>query len=924
MEENVIMENKERRGPGVRQTLLFVLLTIPFFQISFLTDTISWMGKAYTACQILAGLVIVFLLFKGRLWKKLPPLFILFAALLFVMCLASAFNGASVKRALEYAFGTLVICLIIEYGILKDLKHFLMGEIIFFGSMTFLNLLSIIFFKNGLYLYLDYYWDTWFLGFKSGHIVFQLALVFFSVMYAVLFDKKKMYIVYIGLGMTALSSFLVKNRTALVILVFLIIFAVVPKILKFTKVFNILTYTGIGIVMNLLFVVMRKQDLFQWLIVGIFHRNMDLTHRVDVWDAAFRAIAEQPVIGHGYQDFVFTPIIVTTHNEILEVLYKAGIIGLVIFLAILAVVIVKLFQARKTEASQWISLFLGIFFLMFVMEQHAFSNFFYLLLFGWHAKELLGMKEEQERKWQEAVLSPKPSPGGGGKSRTFQSARNFLFTMFASITAILIGLIAQKLFISILGLEYAGLNGLFSNVIAILAIVDLGIGEAVVFKLYQPLKDHDEDGVRSLMRFYRKAFHIIAAVIAALGLCLIPFLPYIAKPTEADVNVTLIYLIFLADVVFSYFLSYKRAILYADQKNFYISITHMAYLVGMNIGQLLMLYFTHNYYAYLLIKLLFRILENVVITIIANKKYPYLKKKDVPPLDSEVRADIKKKTGALFFHKIGTFVVNGTDNILISVFFSLTTAGLYNNYYIVIDAATKLFNPAIAALTPSVGNMLVSEDSDHVFQVFRKIRFMNFWIAAFAATALFTLVQPFVSLWFGEEYVLPLLVVIALSFQFFQSLMRGSYNAFQDAAGIFYENRFVPLFESAINLGASILLLHVFGLAGVFMGTIVSSLALWAFSYPRYVYTRLFQRNVKQYALETLGYLAAFLAVCAVTFFAVTGFNRIFSGGGVIRLLADAVISILLSNGLLALLFFRSDCFRYFLDLLKGIVRKTA
>ena len=255
---------------------------------------------------------------------------------------------------------------------------------------------------------------------------------------------------------------------------------------------------------------------------------------------------------------------------------------------------------------------------------------------------------------------------------------------------------------------------------------------------------------------------------------------------------------------------------------------------------------------------------------------------------------------------------------MISVFFSLATAGLYNNYYIVIDAATKLFNPASAALTPSVGNMLVSDSQEHVFQVFQKIRFMNFWIASFAATAMFTLVQPFVSLWYGPEYVLPLLVVIALSFQFFQSLMRGTYNAFQDAAGIFYENRFVPLFESAINLGASILLLNVFGLAGVFFGTIVSSLALWAFSYPKFVYTNLFGRGLKHYAAETLGYLGVFLLICSVTFFVINWFNSVFDEGPLIQLLADALICVILSNGLLALIFCRSRNMKYFLGLVRN------
>ncbi|MBO5521160.1 MAG: O-antigen ligase family protein, partial [Eubacterium sp.] len=664
--------------------------------------------------------------------RKLPLLIWLIGGLFLVMVIAAGVNGGSVKRSLEYAFATLMFCLVIEYGIQRNLRALLGAGVWFFGVLTAINLITICVFPRGMYRALEHYWETWFLGFKSGHIPYHMAFLFFAVLYAVLCDREKWSVVYIGILLVFVSNLTVKNRTAILVLLPLIAVIFIPRILKFTRVMNILTYAGAGIVMNLLFVVFRKQELFRWLIVGVFHRRMDLTYRTGVWDAAFQVIREHLYIGHGYSTFEYSPIIVTTHNEVLEVLYKTGLTGLILFLIILVLAVIRLFRNRKLETAQWISIFLGAYFLMFVMEQYAFANFFFILLFAWHCADLRMLADTQEERRRSVTLKGTGSDAG----RTGKSARNFAFTLFANVTAILIGLIAQRLFIRLLGLEYAGLNGLFSNVITMLAIADLGIGEAVVFHLYRPLEEGDTETVKSLMQFYRRAFHIVAGVIAVAGLCLIPALPYLAKPTEADVSLTVIYLIFLADVVFSYFLSYKRAILYADQKNYIISTIHMLYLLGMNTGQLAMLYITHNYYAYLLIKVVFRILENVVITARANRMYPYLRERDVRPLTGEIRADIKKKVGALFFHKIGTFAVNGTDNILILTFLGLMTAGLYNNYYLVIDAATKLFGPALTALTPSVGNMLVTDKPEHWFAVFRRIRFMSFWIATCAATAL--------------------------------------------------------------------------------------------------------------------------------------------------------------------------------------------
>ena len=913
------MNREQQRINSIQTVFFFVLLSAPFFQIDSLVDVFGSASKVYFACQILAGAAALFLLFRDRLLSKIGRILIPFAALLAVMIIASAVNSGSLKRAVQYAAATLACCLVFEYGILRDLRRFLQAQILFFGALTAANLLTVILFPNGMYTYLGHYTSCWFLGFKSAHITYQLAFLFFAVIYATLCDRKKMWLPRIGVVLVFISNLLVKNSTAIAVLLILGACLFIPRILKFTKVLNAVTYAAAGVFLHLLFVVFRRQDLFEWLIVNILHRKLDLTARIYVWDEAILAIRQHPVIGHGYETFVYphSDKIITTHNEYLEILFKAGVIGLVLFLIVLGMAVFRLFRQRQRQAAQWTALFLGLFFLMFIVEQYAFVHFVFLLLFAWHVPRLKDLISAQEER-RAAELHRET-----GGTRTASSARNFVFTMLANLLAILIGLIAQRLFLRVLGLEYAGLNGLFANVITMLAIADLGIGEAVVFHLYRPLQEEDRERVRSLMVFYRRAFRTVAVVIGAIGLCLIPLLPQLARPVHVSVNLVAIYLIFLADVVLSYFLSYKRAILYADQKNYVISAIHMAYLIGMNTGQLVMLYITHNYYAYLLIKLAFRILENLWITRAADRRYPYLRGGAAAPLSTEVRADLKKKVGALFLHKIGTFVVNGTDTILISTFLGLVTAGLYNSYYIVIDAVTRLFVPALAALTPSVGNMLVTDEREHRFTVFRRIRFMNFWLACFAATTLFVLIQPFITWWFGAEYLLPRAVVILLSFQFFQTMMRSSYNVFQDAAGIFYENRFVPLVESALNLVASILLLKLFGLAGVFAGTVISSLALWAFSYPKFVYTRLFGRTLGQYAAETLGYVSLFLGIAGLTFAIASAAGRVLAGDSLTQLAVQAVICVVFVNGALVLCFFRSDNFCHFAAMLRSRMQRV-
>ena len=188
--------------------------------------------------------------------------------------------------------------------------------------------------------------------------------------------------------------------------------------------------------------------------------------------------------------------------------------------------------------------------------------------------------------------------------RVKNSIKNTTAAIVSNILTILIGLVAQAVFIKILGTEYLGINGLFTNIISMLGIVELGIGSAIVYNLYKPIANRDYETIKSLMNFYKKAYHIIALVVFIIGISIIPFLGYFIGKVTIDININLVYILFIIDIVCSYLLTYKRSLLYADQKNYIINIIHMIYLVTLNISQLLLLYITKNYYLYLGIKII--------------------------------------------------------------------------------------------------------------------------------------------------------------------------------------------------------------------------------------------------------------------------------------------------------------------------------
>ena len=218
--------------------------------------------------------------------------------------------------------------------------------------------------------------------------------------------------------------------------------------------------------------------------------------------------------------------------------------------------------------------------------------------------------------------------------RLINSIKNVGAAMISYILAMLIGIVAQSILVRYLGIEYNGLNGLFSNIVSMLSIAELGIGSAVVYHLYKPIADNNTEKIKSLMGFYKKAYRLIAIVIGAIGICIIPFLNIIVGETTINRReIYIIFSLFLFDTVCSYLLTYKRSILYADQKNYIINLVHILYTVFLNAIQICIVIMMRNFILYLIVKVIFRVLENVIITIYTNKKYPYILEKNVEKLD---------------------------------------------------------------------------------------------------------------------------------------------------------------------------------------------------------------------------------------------------------------------------------------------------
>ena len=492
--------------------------------------------------------------------------------------------------------------------------------------------------------------------------------------------------------------------------------------------------------------------------------------------------------------------------------------------------------------------------------------------------------------------------------RTKYSVLNAIVVVVLNIVTILIGFISQKIFINILGIEYLGVNGLFTNILSMLAIVELGLGSAIVFHLYKPIANNNKDEIKSLMHFYKVGYRIVAIIVSVIGLFMILFLSKIIGQVSVSENITYLYLLCLGDVVVSYLLTYKRSILYASQKTYIINIVHIIYLILMNSVQLLILYKTKNYSLYLWVKIVFRIIENLVITYIANKMYPFLKEKNINPIDKKTKSNIISKIKGLLYHKVGTFIVLGTDNIIISAFLGIKYVGLYDNYYLILNKVQNLFSQMFNSLTASVGNLLIEDDINKSYRTYKNMLFINSWIFMIASSIIICTIQPFIIIWIGEEYILSFEVLIVLIINFYIQGLRITNLTFKNAAGVFYEDRFMPIVEAVVNIFVSIILVKRMGLVGVFLGTISSTVILYVYGYYKYVYSYIFKKNYLSYLKDFIPLLIIPIIAVGISYFATLMVNV---NNYIYKIAFNALIAFACCNLIYLLAFYRTEEFEF-------------
>ncbi len=504
--------------------------------------------------------------------------------------------------------------------------------------------------------------------------------------------------------------------------------------------------------------------------------------------------------------------------------------------------------------------------------------------------------------------------------RTKQSVKNASFSIGAQLIQQLMKMLVRIAFIRVIGQPYLGINSLFTDILIALQLVELGIGPAIAYSLYKPLSCNDTEKVKSLMALFRKAYRIIGILILVGGICFMPFYPFFIKEMLDVSNLNFIYLIFVFDTAVSYFNSYYRTLLVSDQKKYKDMIIQTAVTFGISVLQIVAIYVIRDYMSYLALQVIGTILTNFLASRVAKKEYPYLKEKEAKKLDDETFKEIKKNVVAMVFHKIGGIIRDATDNLIISKYIGIIMAGVYSTYAMLAKALNTLISQIFSAVLSSVGNLHVTRSEEAQKEVFYNINFINFWIASMFACCFGVLSSSFVLVISNESYVLDLFVVVIVSLRFYLDTMRKTPWMFCEAAGIYWQGRTKPLWEVIVNLITSIILVKTIGLPGVFIGTIITILVVDLPIEPYLVFKYVLKGGLAKYYKKYAIYLLVTAIMYIATYFTCS-LVPLF-GKGVIAFILKGIVALITTNLIVVLTMFKTDEFKYTIDLAKKYITK--
>lgn len=445
-------------------------------------------------------------------------------------------------------------------------------------------------------------------------------------------------------------------------------------------------------------------------------------------------------------------------------------------------------------------------------------------------------------------------------NRKFVVIKNSSIGLLSQLITIVFAFVTRDMFIRYMGLELLGMNSTFTSVLNALSLSELGFEAAVVYSLYRPMHENDIEKINEIINILKVIYRCIGIIFVLGSFSVLPFLQHILVDVNLDKQQIYIFFLLQASAsVCSYFLAYKRTLLYVDQKEYISKAIDMAVNCLLNIVQCITIAIFHSYSIYLLLKFAQILISNVIIHVFCTRYYSYLHK---GRLNKAILKDIVKNVKNIFVGRIAGLVYISTDSLVISAFINTVSVAYYGNYMVIISNLKNLTRGLFAPIMPIVGNYLAEEENnvqrENIFLLYTHIRF---WFALIIVAPTIVLIDDLIKVWLGAEYILPSIIINLFAIEFYIDLVHSSTVDYINGMGLFKLDKYIELLGAATNVIFSIIMVRVFGLSGVIAGTVLSQCLFWigrsGIVYFKGMYLK--KRNFLGYWIRNTYYLLVFI-----------------------------------------------------------------
>ncbi|EOU1658087.1 O-unit flippase [Clostridium perfringens] len=489
--------------------------------------------------------------------------------------------------------------------------------------------------------------------------------------------------------------------------------------------------------------------------------------------------------------------------------------------------------------------------------------------------------------------------------RTKKASINAIINVLNYLIMMLPNFFIRKIFIETLGTQLLGLNSLYQNIVGFLCISELGLSLVISYALYDPIAKDDRKLIKGYIDYYTKFYIKVSCFIFIIGISITPFISIFVNGYVK--NMKLYFIMFLINTCITYLFSAKFCLLSVSQENYIITTVQTIINLLMTIVQIIILKYYPNYFLFILVQIVAKLIQMLILNYIISKKFSWLKKEN-GYLEKFRIKDLYKTMKGLFFHKISAMVLFATDNIVISSFLNLTTVANFGNYYLVISGVQTIMIKIFDGVTASIGNLLTEKNRGKAYYIFDKLQFMAFVLTSSIAICVLNSVNIFITLWVGKEYLLDNVSIFLLVMNFYFLGMRLPIEKFKETSGIYHEDRYWAVFQAVLNLIISIIMVNFIGLPGVFFGTFISNYSVEFWVKPRLVYKKVFKCELRKYFYDYLKYLCIFIGIFILS----NSITKLFYKETIASFILINIITILIISIVYWIIFRKNSNFIYF------------